>query len=449
MLDFLYMEESQRFFLKPVYEACLETEIMCEKMNLELFLSDNIFEDYYTESVQDIFQKAVDFISGIIKRIKESFNKFKTKIAEIFTNKKLEDKINELEQAMKENPQLKDEKVSMPDYEQLEKLRNDIRSDIQKEMSRPTNININPDKSYALEQKMKKYKKQRNKILAASAAVTITLGAALVYLKSSKDKIVDKMTKEHEETINTLEERIKDCEDQAKNAKDALGDQIKINERLNDKVKKQGEEIKKNRNIIGGLNHKLNEANAKTPAAKAKAKAGSALHTFNNDMDRASQKVNDAKAKVSNMTEQAKASATILGDAFSDIMGQARDTVTAVGNASSLKDKKDEAKSGAKKVGKAINNVSSGGSKVSSLEKLYDNLLRKRPMGKEEAKKKREEYNRLAKELKRGSAVERIKKSGEYDRLHKMKDELEEYEKWVKRLSDLKKQLDTAKAEQK
>lgn len=442
--DFLY--ESDLPLLKPVYEACLETEIFWDRMNLEFFIDSNYDDGYYTESVKDVFSKAADFINGIIKKIKEAFTKFKIKLSEIFTNKKLENKIDELEKAMKERPELKEQKVTMPDYDQLEKLRDDIRADIQKEMKQPMNININPDKSYALEKKMKKYKKQRNIILGATAAVTITLGAALVYLKSSKDKIVGKMAKEHEEVVNSMEQKIRECESRAKDAQNALNEQIQKNKKQSETIEKQKERIKNGSRIIKALNNKLNEANAKTPGEKIKAKGKTAVDTVNEDINKARAAVNNTKKNVENVTEQVKTSATLFGDAMTDVVGRVRDTVTAISNASSLGETVDAVKKGAKNVGKAVDNASNGTTEVGTLQKLYDQLLERRPLSKKDAHDKKNQYNALKWSYDHMTYAERIKHTDDKKLLDALNSELTEYSDWLKKINNINDRLTKAKA---
>lgn len=134
-------------------------------------------EGYFTESgdSEGFFtklKKAVcDFIDKIVTSIKGVFEKF-------FTGKT----VKKAEENLKKNPKLKDEKTKITDWKKVHVLNKETQKKIQNAKSKEEVDRI-----------MKEYKSKRNKILAVTAAVTVTVGGLLLFLKKGKSKTVSAM----------------------------------------------------------------------------------------------------------------------------------------------------------------------------------------------------------------------------------------------------------------
>lgn len=136
-------------------------------------------EDIYIESDDSFFDKVKKFIRDIIEKIKKFFSNAKDAITNFFTRKNIDDKIDEIKEAIKENPELAKEQVTIPDHSELDKLYKDT-------------IDVLKDNSEATTKAMERYKKERDGLVkgtAILAATTVTLGAAvgiITHLKNNK-----------------------------------------------------------------------------------------------------------------------------------------------------------------------------------------------------------------------------------------------------------------------
>ena len=134
-------------------------------------------EGYFTESVdsEGFFVKlkktVCDFIDKTVTSIKGVFEK-------ISTGKT----VKKAEENLKKNPKLKDEKTKITDWKKVHVLNKETQKKIQNAKSKEE-----------VDQIMKEYKSKRNKILAATAAVTVTVGGLLLFLKKGKSKTVSAM----------------------------------------------------------------------------------------------------------------------------------------------------------------------------------------------------------------------------------------------------------------
>lgn len=134
-------------------------------------------EGYFTESgdSEGFFtklKKAVcDFIDKIVTSIKGVFEKFSTGKT-----------VKKAEENLQKNPKLKDEKTKVKDWKKVHVLNKETQKKIQNAKSKEE-----------VDQIMKEYKSKRNKILAATAAVTVTVGGLLLFLKKGKSKTVSAM----------------------------------------------------------------------------------------------------------------------------------------------------------------------------------------------------------------------------------------------------------------
>lgn len=128
-------------------------------------------DDIYTENGNSAFDRFKKFIDSVVEKIKSFFKKVKDAISDFFTHKNINDKLNDLEKDIKENPELGKVKVKVPDYTKLEQLNDQAISDLNHRVESTEKI-------------MEKYRKQRNGIIAAGiATTTLTFLAAVAMAK--------------------------------------------------------------------------------------------------------------------------------------------------------------------------------------------------------------------------------------------------------------------------
>jgi hypothetical protein len=146
-------------------------------------------ESYMCESVLDSIKT---FFSNLKQKIKDIFNKIISKITG--KNKDTNNKLNEIEDKIKDNPKLGLVKVQIADP-------NKVENEIDKQKKEYLN-NKNKEKG--------KFKVDKKKV-ATAATVTVTLGAAVVLLKKGIIKLPSKVEKSKKEVSNTVDK----CEQNA------------------------------------------------------------------------------------------------------------------------------------------------------------------------------------------------------------------------------------------
>ena len=156
-------------------EALLENEILSLEVKKEIsfyeFAMESVF--YFEASGQEVVNKIKKAIDTFFEKIKDMIRAAKERITAIVTGEVFKKKTNNIENALKENPKLMNEKVKITDYDKLNKLNE---SAMQSVMNAKSNDEI--------ERAMKKYKTQRNAILAATAVIGVTAGVAFTKLKN-------------------------------------------------------------------------------------------------------------------------------------------------------------------------------------------------------------------------------------------------------------------------
>lgn len=133
---------------------------------------DDYDTSYYSESSDDekgFFGRMIDRIINVIKKIKN-------KILQLFGSKKYKD----LEKEINENPELKNKKIDLPDYENLEKSADQAIKDVR-------NAKTEDQIDDALE-KHEKRKKGILKKVGIAAGVAVAVGTAVVTVKTIKSK---------------------------------------------------------------------------------------------------------------------------------------------------------------------------------------------------------------------------------------------------------------------
>lgn len=162
---FQEMEVSDRYF---------EYEMSTIQLNTEVFTEDGDGKDgFFTK-----LKKAVcDFIDKIIKSIQGVFEKFSTSKA-----------CKNAENAMAVDPSIKNQKAKMTDWKKVHVLNKATRKKIEAAKSKEEVDKI-----------MRDYRAKRNKIIAATTAVTVTVGTVLLFLKKGKGKTVQNMEEQKQD----------------------------------------------------------------------------------------------------------------------------------------------------------------------------------------------------------------------------------------------------------
>lgn len=203
-----------------------EAEIGFNEIQADLIVSP------YMESSDFFFESEAEgnFFTRMIEKIGTLINNIKEKIISFFKKDTTEKTVKEIEDVAKENPAFLRTHVTMADYNALY----DLSERTQKQL-----MNEKCD----VEKTMKKYRKQRNIILAAGAAVTISLGAALVIVTKKKDEKIsslEKLYKSVKRKLQIKEQEYEDLKQDHIGYKNKAEDKIKS---LNNTVSKQNDTI--------------------------------------------------------------------------------------------------------------------------------------------------------------------------------------------------------------
>ena len=143
----------------------LENDILYESIHLDI-LKSSIMEDIYIENGESTKKKIKNFVDNIIEKIKTFFSNAKEAIVNFFTRKNIDDKLDKIETAIKENPELGKLQISIPNYDDMHDLYQKTISDLE-------------GKVEDTEKTMEKYRKQRNAIMKAGAVTTVSLAAGI------------------------------------------------------------------------------------------------------------------------------------------------------------------------------------------------------------------------------------------------------------------------------
>ena len=286
-------------------------ELTYETPSLDVFFSESTMM-YLIESgegVQEgVFAKLRQKIEKMIDSAKEWFRNFHTK-------KVVNEVDATMEERFEENPELKEQKVEIRDDSELVALQ-------QKTLDELERVRTEPE----LKMKMQKYKKQRNKILAATAVITVTLSAAVVFLH-----------KKSQSTITQLDRQNKKLKAQVQDYEDALG---AVNKKLTN-VKKAA--VKK----IRDLKDENESLKARTAAEKVRVKGKQTVRKVKTGsrelMEPVNSRVNLARGKTQAMTD-------VVKDTIGDTKSNITDLATTILNPKT---------SGVKKVGAVAKSVGS------------------------------------------------------------------------------------------
>jgi len=244
-------------------------------------------EDYYTESVMDSVSK---FFENIVKTIKDIINKVREAVKKLFKQETVEKEVDDLEKTVKENPSFGNVKINVKDYKGSKKLNDEIRFEIVKAGS-----------VYELETKMKKYRKQRNTILATSVVAAATVSAAIYFILKGKDQKLEELAQQERDAREN-------CEKYEKRCKTLIRQKMGLKSEI-DNLKDENERLK-----------------ADTLAKKARYAAGKVKKEVG-------QTVNNAEEEITLQKEKAKATLEVVKNATTDTISSVRETFSALGDA--------------------------------------------------------------------------------------------------------------------
>lgn len=318
---------------KLFQEMIMESTIEFEKLRRNLFIESS---EYHELMVEEAASSVDDegFFTRIIEKIREIVKSVKDKLAALFKHEKIDNAVKTLEDAKKTNPQIMTTTITMVDYQKLQKLNDDTSKELTKE-------------GVDVEEKMKKYRSQRNKILAASAVVTVTLGSALYMITKSKNEKIqelDTRQRETESKLNILKGRYIAIRKELANEKESNLKLSNENERLRER----------------------------TLSGKTKVVAKQASERMKNASEKNAKDIANIKAAVSAQTE-------VLQNATTDTLHQVQDAVKTVINPdSSVLTKIKSVKDTVAQPAKSVKSVIDGSEKQKVLEKRLSEVKEKR-----------------------------------------------------------------------
>ena len=276
-----------------------ELDIFCEdaKNSINISFSSGMIAIYESGDIQSpsFIDKVDKAITNLIEKIKKLFQDTKEKIAKFFTDKNVEEKCKEVETAVKQNPKVKEKKVSYKTRNKAIELDKITLEDIYK--ARDFN---------EVEAKMQKYRKQRNKAIVSGVLVTVTVGGVAALVIKHQKKLNDQL--EQEKT----------------NAEEKLSQSKRIIGKLKTKLIEKDESIKNLQNDVSDLK-KENAAKNKLGVAKVR---------ISRMVRKTSESVSEVQTQLK--TEQAKANAIVevSTNICKDIISEGKEMVSSILNPS-------------------------------------------------------------------------------------------------------------------
>ena len=276
----------------------LENDILYESIHLDI-LKSSIMEDIYIESDDSFFDKVKKFIGDIIEKIKKFFSNAKDAITNFFTRKNIDDKLDKIETAIKENPELGKQQISIPNYDDMHELYKKTISDLE-------------GKVEDTEKTMAKYRKQRNTIMKAGAVTTVTLAAGIGIVRhigKKKQKELEFKNKELQAQCMKDKKEIEDLEQE-------VADQRMENT-------KKAEQIESQKRIIRDQQTDIQTLQTRSPIRKFAYRTTKAL-------DHVSDKKKDAAAVIAEKKTALAARAEVARDITVSTGTEIKDTAMAV-----------------------------------------------------------------------------------------------------------------------
>lgn len=278
----------------------------------------------FCEATEDPVEKE-KFLDKLVERVSKLVNDCIKTINEFFQNHFTGNKKKELEDRIENDPSFKDKEFKVVDYEKMENLQETVCNEIEKAKTKEE-----------VEEKMKKYRKQRNILLVASAAITV--GGAYLYNRMAKNKNA----------------KIKKLKDQ--------------NEKFGTYINKYQDDIKNLRSENSNLTMKNKEL---TEKLKAKNQARRTAVSFKYAVKGATKNISNNKDLV---TKKASAIAEVIGDTTKDAMNELNEVAAALvsPDKSTVSKVATVTKAPAKLVSAVVNGAKDSRSAATTAEKIID-----------------------------------------------------------------------------
>lgn len=159
-----------------------ENEINCEEAELKSGNIDDL--TYLIEEANDgLIKKAADGIKKIFDTVIEFIKNLAKKVSEFFTGKSVGDATEKMEEAIKKNPKLGKEKVTVPDIEGNQKFFDKQIAKLDKLFAKVKGGHVSKNVTDEVDEINAEIAK-RKKAVAIGAGVTVTLAAAIAALRA-------------------------------------------------------------------------------------------------------------------------------------------------------------------------------------------------------------------------------------------------------------------------
>lgn len=265
------------------------------------------------------------FLDKLVERVSKMINDCIKTINEFFQNHFTGNKKKELEDRIKNDPSFKDKKFKVVDYEKMEYFQETVCTEIEKAKTKEE-----------VEEKMKKYRKQRNILLLVSAAITV--GGVYLYNRMSKNK--DAKIKKLKERNEKFGNYIHKCQDHINKLEEKNSDLSMKNKELAEKLKAR--------------------TPAKRTAVAIKYKAAGASKSISNNKDL--------------VTKKTSAIAEVIGDTVTDAKNELKEVSAALisPDKSTVSKVATVTKAPAKLVSSVVNGAKDSRSAATTAEKIID-----------------------------------------------------------------------------
>lgn len=279
----------------------------------------------FCEETEDPVEKE-KFLDKLVERVSKLVNDCIKTINEFFQNHFTGNKKKELEDRIENDPSFKDKEFKVVDYEKMENIQETVCNEIEKAKTKEE-----------VEEKMKKYRKQRNILLAASAAITV--GGAYLYNRMAKNKNakIKKLKDQNEKFGNYIHK----CKAHIDNLEEKNSDLTMKNKELTEKLKAR--------------------TPAKRTAVSLKYKAAGATKSISSNKDL--------------VTKKTSAVAEVIGDTVTDAKNELKEVAAALvsPDKSTVSKVATVTKAPAKLVSAVVNGAKDSKSAATTAEKLIDN----------------------------------------------------------------------------
>ena len=177
----LFIEASQREF-----------DIDCGEAELKVIQESGTQNDLdiLCEAAQEgLVNRVINGIKTAIKALQEFIKSVVEKIKSAFSNKKTDEAIDKLEEACKTNPKLKNKKIEIYDIEGEQKCLQEGMDKLSAKSAKIQSGNSSGTDSKDIDDIVEQTSKKRAKIIAASTATVITVGAGIVLFKKLRKSV--------------------------------------------------------------------------------------------------------------------------------------------------------------------------------------------------------------------------------------------------------------------